>query len=478
MNTQWMDASHLAQAIRQGEMTSTQAVTQSLEQIQKWDGSLHAFVSTFNDNALAIAAVRDAEQRAGHLRGALHGVPIAIKDLFDIAGYPTQAGSKSLPPVLAKQTAHAVARLEAAGAVVIGKAHTVEFAFGGWGTNPVLGAPRNPYDLNVHRVSGGSSSGSAVAVASNMVALALGTDTGGSIRMPSALCGVYGHKSSTGLIGRSGLKLLSNTHDSIGTIARSVRDLILTLPILAEFDFNDPSYTPQLTLLRQVQQLGKPLYNATTRPFRLATLEDEALDVLQADIRQMFESSLRQLEQWYGPITRLRLPAPLAKLTEQAGLLMSAEAYSTLHTLTEDEASPIAPVIRARVNKGREISAKQLIAIYQQRQQWQRQWQSSFAPYDALVMPGMPVTACPLDAVDENSLLLALFGRFVNMLDLSSVAVPIAQSKEGLPMGLQLIAAHNHDHIALELAFALEQRGMSRFLPPVGLSSEESRAGI
>ena len=196
----FLSLTELARALAQGETTSLAIVEACLARIDAYDRQLHAFVDLYRDEALACARAADLERGARLPRGPLHGLPIALKDLLHVAGRPTTAGSKTWRGRISDRTATAVERLLASDMVVLGKTHLVEFAFGGWGRNEPMGAPWNPWDMTRHRVAGGSSSGSGVAVAAGLAPAALGSDTGGSVRIPASLCGITGHQPTYGLV--------------------------------------------------------------------------------------------------------------------------------------------------------------------------------------------------------------------------------------------------------------------------------------
>ncbi|MEO6566335.1 MAG: amidase, partial [Casimicrobiaceae bacterium] len=200
---------HLSGMLARGELSSRALVDACLANITASDAQLHAFVEVYGDDARALADAADRTRAAGFARGPLFGLPIALKDLLEIDGRQTKAGSKSWLGRKSNHTATVVTRLLDAGMIPLGKTHMVEFAFGGWGRNEPMGAPWNPWDLDTHRVAGGSSSGSAVAVAAGMVPAAIGSDTGGSIRIPAALCGLVGLKPTFGLISLHGAVPLS-----------------------------------------------------------------------------------------------------------------------------------------------------------------------------------------------------------------------------------------------------------------------------
>jgi aspartyl-tRNA(Asn)/glutamyl-tRNA(Gln) amidotransferase subunit A len=229
----------LARRLERGETTSRAIVDACLERIDRLDGLLHAFVDVWRDEARARADGADRERRDGRARGALHGLPIALKDLLHVAGRQTTAGSKSWRGRISNHTATVVTRLVDAGMIPLGKTHMVEFAFGGWGRNAPMGAPWNPWDARTHRVAGGSSSGSAVAVAAALAPAALGSDTGGSIRIPASLCGITGLKPTYGLVSLHGAVPLATTLDSIGPLARTTEDAARIVAAIMGADQSD-----------------------------------------------------------------------------------------------------------------------------------------------------------------------------------------------------------------------------------------------
>src|SRR5450432_963310 len=231
----------LSRRLAAAETSSREIVEACLARTAALDGKLHAYVEVYRDEAIAGAEAADLQRRAGLARGPLHGLPIALKDLLHIQGRATTAGSKSWRGRIATETATAVDRLLAAGMIPLGKTHMVEFAFGGWGRNQPMGAPWNPWDTRVHRVAGGSSSGSAVAVAAGLAPAAIGSDTGGSIRIPAALCGLTGLKTTYGLISLYGAVPLSTTLDSIGPLTHNVEDAALLTAAMAGPDARDAS---------------------------------------------------------------------------------------------------------------------------------------------------------------------------------------------------------------------------------------------
>ena len=226
----------LAQGLRAKKYSSEELAHEYLTRISKGNKKLHAYVLVDEDSTIAQARAADQRRAAGYSLSAVDGVPIAVKDLCDIEGQITTGGSQDWVNRRSPTTCTAVERLLRAGMVNLGKTHMVEFAFGGWGTNPVMGTPWNPWDLNTHRTPGGSSSGSGVAVAAALCPAALGSDTGGSVRIPAALNGITGLKTTRGLISLHGALALSGTLDSIGPMTRDMRDAAILTELMAGAD--------------------------------------------------------------------------------------------------------------------------------------------------------------------------------------------------------------------------------------------------
>ena len=240
----------LGQKIRSGELTSECITRNYLERINRFNKKLNAFVEVFELRALKHARAADDEIKAGLDRGPLHGIPYALKDLYDVAGVPTRAGTELLRENIPSQDAYVVSRLQELGAVLVGKTHTVQFAYGGVGINNDLGTPFNPWSKE-HHVPGGSSSGSGVAVGAGLVPMALGSDTGGSVRIPAAFNSVTGLKTTVGQVSRRGVYPLSWTLDSVGPLTRDASDAELVYRLIATHDEDDSS-------MKAFQRISEP----------------------------------------------------------------------------------------------------------------------------------------------------------------------------------------------------------------------------
>jgi aspartyl-tRNA(Asn)/glutamyl-tRNA(Gln) amidotransferase subunit A len=452
----------LADALAKRQISSEEITRDFLLRIARLDGKLHSFVATNPEQSLQAARSADAARAAGRATGVLFGIPIAVKDIFDCQGYPTRAGSNALHDRLPEVSASAVRRLEAAGMVVLGKTHMVEFAFGGWGTNPVAGTPWNPWDLVTHRCPGGSSSGSAVAVAAGLAPAAIGTDTGGSIRTPAAWCGIVGMKTSKGLIGRHGIVPLAPTHDTAGPLTRSVRDAGLLLDALAGFDALDPEThrTPAIAPMKEIE--------AGVKGLTIGILGEEHLSCVEPGVGQLFAAALRDLKALGAQLKEVHLPSPMANYLRDGGDIMSAESYAHLGRYVEPSDSPVEPVIRERILRGRDISTSTYIRLIEQRRLAQAEFLVALGQVDALVLPSCPAVPIPVAEVVE-SLPPNVFGRFVNFLDLASLTVPIGVTEARLPAGMQIATRLFEDAMALRIGRALETLRGSLVQRPEGL---------
>lgn len=444
-----------------------------LERIASLDHRLHAFIAVYRDDALAAADAIDRERDAGRAAGALRGLPIAIKDLVHLRGRMTTAGSKSRPYGLAQETATAAERLLAAGMIPLGKTHLVEFAFGGWGRNAPMGAPWNPWDARVHRVAGGSSSGSAVAVAAGLAPAAIGSDTGGSIRIPAALCGLTGLKPTYGVISLAGVFPLATTLDSLGPIARTVDDAALLAAVMAGHDPRDtatlraPAIDFEGALAAEPDVRGM---RVTAPPVEQFTSPAEP-DVLRA--RSEAIGVLRTLG---ASVEEARAPFDFEDLMLRNGRIIAAEAYALHRGYIEDLALEIDPWVRRRTLGGKSIGA----ADYNDELVARGKTAGAFAEWmrgrDAVLTPTLPIVATPIEQVDEATTPLATFTRAANYLGACALTLPAGFSSEGLPIGAQLIGAPFADATLVRLGRAF-QRATDWHLRHPDLSAFECKPG-
>ena len=303
-----------------------------------------------------MADAADTARAGGFPLGPLHGLPMAYKDLCDIKGRIGTGGSKMWEKRVATETSNTVERLTAAGMFPLGKLHMVEFAFGGWGTNPLMGAPWNPWDLKTHRTPGGSSSGTGVAVAARLAPAGIGSDTGGSVRIPSAFNGLVGLKVTFGRIGLHGTMLLSWTLDSIGPMARSVEDCALLLNALAAPDPRDPT-----TLGQPLEDFTLAAKGGSIEGMRVALPDSKQLpDTVHPDVANAWQAAARTLESLGATVEAVRLPDWFFDLGQPAGTISTSEMFSLHRAWIEDKSKAIGDGVRGRALLGQELPARRL----------------------------------------------------------------------------------------------------------------------
>jgi aspartyl-tRNA(Asn)/glutamyl-tRNA(Gln) amidotransferase subunit A len=427
----------LARRLEAGETTSVAIVEACLANIDAQDATLHAFVEVFRDDAMRLARAADLERASGLVRSRLHGLPIAIKDLFHVKGRRTTAGSKSWGGRVANETAAAVQRLFAAGMIPLGKTHLVEFAYGTWGTNRPMGTPWNPWDPAVHRVPGGSSSGSAVAVAAGMAPAALGTDTGGSVRIPAALNGLVGLKPTYGRIPLDGVVPLATSLDSVGPLARSVDDAMLLVAAMA----GEPA--PVFD--------GGPSLGGT----RITALASEQFpDFIERDVVNAFEATIARLRELGATVSMERIPFDFAALGAKNGRLIGIEGYAEHRAVVDDASADVDPGVRQRMLLGKTASAADYLDALAQRRALIAEFARWMRDRDVLLTPMLPITATPVADVDETTFPLATWSRAVNYLGACAIAMPAGLSSAGLPIGVQYVGRGGGDADLCRIAAA------------------------
>jgi aspartyl-tRNA(Asn)/glutamyl-tRNA(Gln) amidotransferase subunit A len=441
-------AHELAQAIAARRLSPVEAVAAFLARIAARDSTLHAFVEVYAHEARLAAEAADKAIRSGHAAGPLHGVPIALKDLVEIEGKIVTGGASIWRERRAERTATLARRLFAQGMIVLGKTHTVEFAYGGWGTNQRMGTPRNPWDMRVPRTPGGSSSGSGVAVAARLAPWAFGTDTGGSVRLPASFCGLTALKTTIGRISTHGILPLSPTLDTPGPMARSVEDVALLYAAVCGPDLLDPR-----TLGVPSGELGET-WKRGIAGLRLARMPKSEDAGVASDVLAAYERSLSTFAELGAEIATIELPISFEEAGALNGRIMSAEAYALLGDIVDDEKLPLDEDVRPRIRAGAKMSARDYLKALAERDACKRAFAAAFAGFDALLTPTTPMTAVPLDEVDQSKT-PAYFTRFANLLDLCALAVPNGSS-DGLPTSLHIIGRGYDEQTVLRIGYAYQ----------------------
>ena len=441
-----MSAVQLSRAIVARRLSPVDVVDAFLARIDRLEPKLQAFVAVYGATARLAAEGADRMIRAGHAVGPLHGIPVALKDLIDLEGQITTGGSPSKRDRRSVVTATTAKRMLAQGMIVLGKTHTVEFAMGGWGTNEHMGTPWNPWDLAVPRTPGGSSSGSGVAVAAGLAPWAIGTDTGGSVRLPASYCGLTGLKVTVGRISTYGIIPLSSTLDTPGPMTRTVEDAALLYNVLAGPDPLDP-------LTRSVPQTeSMTAIDRGVRGLRLARMPAAERDGVCPEMLAAYDASLATFERLGAEIVDLALPFSFMDIVA-ANDVTYAESYHFNRATAEDAGLPVDEAVRKRVLAGKGISAHDYLRTKRHQAEWKAAFHDRMAGIDALLTPTTETAAIPLADVDQETV-PSRFTRFGNLLELCALALPSGFTANGLPLSLQIVCRGYEEAMALRIGTA------------------------
>jgi 1-carboxybiuret hydrolase len=460
MDTAWAYASEIAAAVCDGRTSAVEVARAALARIAKHDRVLNAFTAVTDERALAKAAALDAERARGRRLGAFAGVPFAVKNLFDIAGLPTLAGSKiNRDRAPAKRDATLIARLESNGAVLVGALNMGEYAYDFTGENVHYGASRNPHDVS--RMTGGSSGGSGGAVAGGLVPIALGSDTNGSIRVPASLCGIFGLKPTYGRLSRAHTFPFVASLDHVGPLARSTRDLALAYDAMQGHDDEDP-----VCARRSVEAVA-PLLERGSEGLRIAI----AGGYFRAGASAQAQTALARVAAALGVTNEIELPE--AKRARAAAYVITASEGGALHLgRLRARGCDFDPAVRDRLIAGAMIPAAHVVKAQKFRRWYREQVLALFAHVDAVVAPATPCTA---PAIGQRTFVLdgvelpvranlGIYTQPISFIGLPVVAVPVPL--QPLPIGVQIIAAPWREDVALRIAHALEQAGIAAVTRP------------
>jgi aspartyl-tRNA(Asn)/glutamyl-tRNA(Gln) amidotransferase subunit A len=441
----------LRDRITRGEITPVEIVEAYLDRIARYDAKLHAYIDVYPDDAQTAAHAAAAAIVSGHRIGPLHGIPVAVKDLVEINGRVTTGGCGAWHDRRSHYTATLVEKMVAAGMIVLGKTHTVQFAMGGWGTNQQFGTPWNPWDLEVHRTPGGSSAGSGVAVAAGLAPWAIGTDTGGSVRLPAAWCGVVGLKTTIGRISTYGVLPLAATLDTPGPMARDVEDAAVLLAVLQGADPRDMR-TRGVVDIDPMAHLKRGV-----RGCRVAVMPRHERQGVDRDILASFDVALDVLANLGAEVVQLdSLPLSFAEFAERTGTIIYAEGYSVVGDLCDQTDVPLDEDVRPRILAGKRVSARQYLDALADMGRIKSQFSAALDAFDVLATPTVGTPAIPLAHVDQTST-PAGFTRAVNLLERCALTVPNGFTRDGLPSGLQLIGRPYDEGTVLRIGWAYEQ---------------------
>lgn len=441
--------SDLAPLIRSKDLSPVTLTELALERIERLDGPLNSFITVMADQAREAARTAErAIERGDHL-GPLHGIPIAVKDLYATAGTRTTFGSLLFEDWVPDHDAAVIERLRAAGAVVLGKTNLQELAYGTTSANPHFGQVYNPWKAGYH--PGGSSGGSAAALAAGFAWMALGSDTGASIRQPAACCGVVGIKPTFGRVSKHGCLPLAWSMDHAGPMTRSVRDAALSLNVLAGYDPRDPC-----SVDRPVPDFTAGL-DGDLRGRRIALVRRFFMEDGDAEVMAAVEAALPVLRDRGATIEEVTLPH--AEDAFKAGtltILCEGATYHADHLVSRPEA--FSPQCRADFELGRLYKATDYIQAQRLRRHLMNEVAKVMAPIDALVMPTSPITATPAEGNPPDHPVYRVRNTIpFNFLGLPCISIPCGFSGEGLPIGLQIIGKAFDEATVLQIAHAYEQ---------------------
>ncbi|MSQ06028.1 MAG: Asp-tRNA(Asn)/Glu-tRNA(Gln) amidotransferase GatCAB subunit A [Dehalococcoidia bacterium] len=452
----YLSAAELSRGVRDRKLSPVEIVDAHLARIEATEPVLNSFITLLPEQARAAARRAEAEIQAGRRRGPLHGIPVGLKDLFNTAGVRTTSGSRLLDTFIPKEDCTVAARLQRAGGILLGKLNMHQFAYGPTGENPDYGHMHNPWDPE--RISGGSSGGSGSAAAAGQCPITLGSDTGGSIRIPAALCGIVGLKPTYGLVSRHGLTPLAWSMDHPGPMTRTVEDAALTLTVIAGHDPKDPASS----------KAAVPDYMAALtgdiRGLRIGVPKEFWAAPVDAQVAQSVREAIALLAELGAVVSEVSLPLFSASQAISNAILMpEASAYHRDRLLQDGD--KLYPPVRLRMEAGLFISAADYLRGQQARRVFNLQARRLLEQVDLLAGPAVPVTAPHLLAptVDiggrqvGTTAALTQYSRPYNITGFPAISVPCGFSDAGLPMGLQLAGRPFDELTVLRAAHAYQQ---------------------
>lgn len=453
-----------SQAIRAKQISPLELTQICLQRIEAIDPQIDAFITVTAESALAEARLATEEITRGEYRGALHGIPLAIKDLFDVRGVATTAGSPLLKGHVAQDDAYVTGRLRQAGAIFLGKLNMHEWALGVTGVNPHFGPSRNPW--NTAYITGGSSGGSGAALAAGLCYGSLGSDTGGSIRIPSSLCGVVGLKPTYGRVSVRGVIPLSWSLDHAGPMGRSVGDVEALFNVINVYDSSDPYSirNPEFGMRTAKRPAGdtNSEFQIPHSELRIGVPDDYFFSDLHPETEAAYRTAIKTLGETGIELRGVSLPGfEVAEKASAKILLAEAAAYHREHI--EQHADQIGPDVLTRFHWGLEVTGVEYALARRTQVEWRHQLTQLFESIDALALPATPFPATPIDESDPVNLAKGNLTRFTRMFNLTgnpALVLPCGRTQNGLPIGLQIVGPHwQEDKIILIARSYEEARG-------------------
>jgi len=454
-NPETWTVSSLAKALCKKEISPVEITRAYLERIKTFDSKINSFITLLPKEALRAARSSEKEILRGKYRGPLHGIPFAAKDLFYTKGIRTTCGSKILKNFVPAYHATVIERLLAAGAILLGKLNMHEFAYGTTSVNPHYGPVRNPWDRE--RVTGGSSGGSAAALATAFVPLTLGTDTGGSIRIPSALCGTAGLKPTYGRISRYGVYPLCWSLDHPGPMTRSVADLAMAMNVLAGPDPLDPS-TSSVAVPDHTRGLSNNL-----KGIRVGIPDTYYFDRLEPEVRAAVQGAIQVCKGLGAAVNKISIPH-LPEASVAGFIILLAEGTASLGKWHRTRPMDLGHDVRSRLNLGAAVTAAQYLKAQTIRRRIREIFSRVFQEVDVILTPQLPITAPKLNQgsvswgkkTEVIPTALTRFTRIFNLVGIPSLSLPCGFSSSGLPIGLQIAGKPFDEAMVLKVGHAYE----------------------
>ena len=446
----------LAGQLERCEISPVEIVQNYLSRVNRINSKLNAFVTVSADVALRAARIAEEEIRAGKYRGPLHGIPVAIKDILDTSGIRTTYGSAVFRDNVPLRDATVVSRLKDAGAIILGKTNTHEFAFGVTTNNPHYGPTRNPWDLD--RIPGGSSGGSAAAVAASLCCSAVGTDTGGSVRIPSAFCGTVGFKPTYGRISKAGVYPLATRLDHVGPIVSSVQDAAIMLQVLTGFDESDPH-----SLRAPVPDFSQEI-DSSIEGTKIVTSPDLIPDVMDPQLESAYHRAISKIEKMGGEILEKKIETADQILPCSSKILL-AEAAAQHSELMKTNSDKYGAVVLDRLRTAQRITTEEYTNALRESEVIRQEIEGLFQDANFLLTPSVQILPPKIgdDTVTVGSERLDVpsccvrFMRLANITGMPAVVLPYGFSVEGLPLSIQLMAPRLGEVKLLNLAHVLEK---------------------
>jgi aspartyl-tRNA(Asn)/glutamyl-tRNA(Gln) amidotransferase subunit A len=452
----YLSVGQLSRFIKNREVSPVEVIKAHLTRTDALEPTLNSFITVMHDQAMEDARKAEKEIQTGRYRGPLHGIPVGVKDLFYVQGIPNTSGSKIFDRFIPDFDATLISRLKEAGAILLGKLNLHQLAYGPTGENPDFGHMHNPW--NPERITGGSSGGSASATASGQCTLSLGTDTGGSIRIPSALCGLVGLKPTYGRLSRHGMTVLSWSQDHPGPMARTVEDCALAMNAVAGYDSNDPS-----SARVSVPDFARAL-TGNIRGLRVGVPKEFFEDPIDSEVEDSVRSAIELLSKLGATVDEVSWPMVQASKAISSTLLM-AEATAYHRELIQKHRSQLDFQVRLRLEAGFFISGVDYIQAQRARRIFYHQSRDLLKKVDLLAGPTVPITACKIGTTQvkigntDMGVIPALtqYTRPFNLNGFPAMTLPCGFSKEGLPIGLQLAGRPFDEETVLRAAYTYEQ---------------------